>query len=552
MASSENLQTIRRDQDIDGWRVRIYFWSRDIQLLSVIALLIFALAGGLGWFLRNPKPQQNLAPNGGKPQVSLHQELKKEEPDPVLIFEAIAAETFTLEGEVATGTPEKWITDSKLTTDGKQIAIAYLNSVTAADGLPSADLFFYSHWVKPFRFANELVGDLRFRSGSVHKARKYYEREIQLHDAATARKKLIEMYSGLRDFDTLGPLAKDPAYREHLSLHMTILLAAHERRWGDIIKPLGAYEMTMWKPVPVILAIVAGVVWMAIALQAIQPHSWFGFRTVVPFIAVLAGMLSTWPTSFAGIWEERVWELRETGEFLPDLLYYVVGVGPREELIKLLFFLPFLPFLLRRGSRLEMLMVAGCVGLGFAIEKNLQYFEHAGPAAAFGRFLTANFFHLAATGVIGLALCDALRAPRRKFLPFVATLFCVTLAHGFYDAFLGVAGLQVLSIFSMIAYLLLALYFFRQLRTLRDGATDQLSIAATLVVGLAVVVAVMFVLAARLLGYELAGTALAINGPGLIMVYYIFYWQFGEGMSSVEQTPEEAAFNGSRHPAFNS
>ena len=51
--------------------------------------------------------------------------------------------------------------------------------------------------------------------------------------------------------------------------------------------------------------------------------------------------------------------------------------------------------LLMRNSRLEMIVVAGCVGLGFAVWENLSYFAQYGSAVAFPRFLTANFFHFA-------------------------------------------------------------------------------------------------------------------------------------------------------------
>src|SRR5204863_1796192 len=116
-----------------------------------------------------------------------------------------------------------------------------------------------------------------------------------------------------------------------------------------------------------------------------------------------------------------------------DFLFFMLSVGPREEIIKLAFFVPFLPLLLFRKDRLEALMVAGCVGLGFAVWENLQYFAQYGSAVAFPRFLTANFFHFALTGLNGLALCDFLRSPIRRVLPFVGILAGTSFAHGAYD-----------------------------------------------------------------------------------------------------------------------
>jgi hypothetical protein len=188
-----------------------------------------------------------------------------------------------------------------------------------------------------------------------------------------------------------------------------------------------------------------------------------------------------------------------------------------------------------------MLMVAGCVGLGFAIEENVQYFANAGPAIAFGRFLTANFLHLAATGIIGLAFCDWVLSPLKKLLPFIGKTVAVIFAHGCYDAFIGVEELLALSLVSMMSYMLLALFFFRTLRTLRDPATDQVSIAGTLVVGISILNAAVLVCASMTLGFLPALAALAFTAFGLIMITYMFYWQLGEGMSHAIAAEETAA-----------
>jgi RsiW-degrading membrane proteinase PrsW (M82 family) len=96
--------------------------------------------------------------------------------------------------------------------------------------------------------------------------------------------------------------------------------------------------------------------------------------------------------------------------------------------------LPFVPIFLIRNQRLETLVIGGCVGLGFAVQENLQYFAEVGPTAAFGRFLTANFFHFAATGLVGLALCDWLRSPVAACFHSSGPSSAVIVAHGCYDA----------------------------------------------------------------------------------------------------------------------
>ena len=168
--------------------------------------------------------------------------------------------------------------------------------------------------------------------------------------------------------------------------------------------------------------------------------------------------------------------------------YYLMGVAPREEALKLVCVLPLLPLLLIRGNRLEMLTVSAAAGLGFAVEENLHVFAFAGAANALGRFLTASFFHVAATGVLGLALCEIFTQPLRKLPAFVFIFCAVAFAHGCYDAFLASHEWFGLVLISMLSFLLLALAFFRTLRVLRDPAADQVALPATFIGGVAVLI----------------------------------------------------------------
>jgi RsiW-degrading membrane proteinase PrsW (M82 family) len=523
MQSLASLQQIDRSQNIDGVGVQLYFASRSPRVLATIAALIFAIGLGLAYWLRSPDSLWD-----GKTPAAVEGELKKDAPDMEKVIALLqrGATNTASSAELATA-----IEKSKLPAPEKAVAGALLESLTQWPIEPSADLLYYAHYVHPIRFANELVGDLHVHAKNNDAAIAYYEREAKHPAATTARQRLFQLLLEKRDTASAHRIADDPTIGPRLTAANRVMLAAGERRWFDILPLLPAMERDYFKPIPLALAGLAGLVWFVIALQAIQPKSLLCFRTVAPVLAVLAGMASIAPTLLTVLFEEEVWNLKPTGEFLDDLIYYVVGVGPREELCKLLLFLPFVPVLLARKSRLEMLMLAGCVGLGFAIEENLQYFAQSGPAIAFGRFLTANFFHTAATGIIGLAFCDWLMSPLRKLPQFIAKTLAVMLAHGCYDAFMAVTELAALALISTMSFMLLALFFFRTLRTLRDTTTDQISIAGTLIVGISVLNAAVLVCASMELGFEPALAALAFTAFSLIMITYMFYWQLGEGMS---------------------
>jgi RsiW-degrading membrane proteinase PrsW (M82 family) len=534
MTQLESLQQIDRTQNIEGAAVRLYFLSRSPRVLGGMAAVILAIGLGLAFILRSQEPAGTKHPRSD----ALQTELAKEAPDIekiiMLLSRGAARDVFAEEGAT-------WIVASKLPTSDKTVAVALWESLTDWPVEPGADLLFCAHTVQPLRHANELVGDLYLGAKRKDEAITYFEREAKHPEATGARQKLFELLLEKRDFAAARRIADDSTIGPRLTPANRVMLAVGERRWTQVLEPLLAMEREYLKPMPTMLAGLAGLVWLIIALQAIQPPRLISFRTFVPLLAVAAGVISIVPTLFSVLFEEEMWKLKATGDFLNDLVFYIVGVGPREELCKLLCFLPFVPILLLRRSRLEMLMVAGCVGLGFAIEENVQYFANAGPAIAFGRFLTANFLHLAATGIIGLAFCDWVVSPLKKFLPFIGKTVAVIFAHGCYDAFIGVEELLALALVSMMSYMLLALFFFRTLRTLRDPATDQVSIAGTLVVGISVLNAAVLVCASMTLGFLPALAALAFTAFGLIMITYMFYWQLGEGMSHAIAAEETAA-----------
>ena len=533
MNQLESLQKIDRSQNIDGWRVQLYFFSRNPKTLAMIALFVTLIAVGVGWAVQKPI----LAQLGIDPfeATELKAELDKPQPDMGTIIAMLPRAAGSFFEDVPL--PE-WIAASQLSAADKLVTNALWTSLQEGDGFePSADLLYYAHYVKPLRYTNELIGDHYLATEEYAKAAPYFRREAKFPDARKAREKLLAVSIELHDRPAIQELSKDPTFAAEFKPEHRLYFAAQERRWSEMVAPLRDLQASLLQPVPLALATLAGLVWFLVALQAVQPPGFFSFRMFLPPFAVVAGMVSTFPTLLSGLWMEGVFGLRHTGNVFDDFLFFMLSVGPREEIIKLAFFVPFLPLLLFRKDRLEALMLAGCVGLGFAVWENLQYFAQFGSAVAFPRFLTANFFHLALTGLNGLALFDLLRHPIRGFLPFVGIFLGTTLAHGAYDVMGSIQGVPVLVFGSMIIFMLVSLFFFRTLQKLRNATTDQLSIAGTFVVGISLLAGVIIVFAAREIGLIPTLATFAITGFGMIMVGYMFYWQLGEGMSAAGESP---------------
>jgi RsiW-degrading membrane proteinase PrsW (M82 family) len=331
----------------------------------------------------------------------------------------------------------------------------------------------------------------------------------------------------------------NPAYQQFFTPEQALQIASKAHNWKATLQPLWNLQKQAFSAkVPILLTSIAGLVWLILAWQMIQTPGLLSFRTWAPVFAIVLGAASTFPVLFLDLYESEMWGLKHTGFFLSDCLFFIAGVGVREEVCKWIAFLPFVPIVLKRGNRLEAIIIAGCVGLGFAIEENVSYFHSSqSPEIAFGRFLTANFFHFAATGLIGVATCDAIVGFRKKWWKLPATLLVVALAHGFYDSFVG-APLKIFVAIGLSCFILLSLAFFREVARERGPATDQLFPGATLIVGLSTLVATVIACAAQQMGVDAALTAVAVSGVSLGLFVYMFFILFRDGLEEDAELPE--------------
>lgn len=289
----------------------------------------------------------------------------------------------------------------------------------------------------------------------------------------------------------------------------------------------------MWqgvRPGPTTLALLAGGCWFAIAIQAGQPGSSGGVRWWLALVAVLLGVVSIWPTLFALYYQEAVWQLSDANDLIGGLRYCLLGVGLREELAKLLLFLPLVPFVVRRGSEREALIVAACVGLGFAMEENISYFRGAAGSAV-PRLLTANFFHMALTGLSGLAICRAIWNPRECAAEAAAYVVLAILLHGMYDVVIMVQVLNDYSLAGMIIFVLLTYQFFHELRQWWKPPGGVVSLAATFVAAVSLVFAATLVYQSAISDFETSLDLVAQPAVAMGVMLIVFLREMPESLA---------------------
>jgi RsiW-degrading membrane proteinase PrsW (M82 family) len=294
----------------------------------------------------------------------------------------------------------------------------------------------------------------------------------------------------------------------------------------------GQIFMRFSRPGIVALALFAGCCWLIFILQTLRSRGLTDWRLWAALAGMLAGAMSIWPTSFFGLWQEYAWQLSESEELVPGVRFFILGVGLREEFAKLVCLLPLMPLLVRQRDELAALLISGCVGLGFAVVENLSYYQWSQATATMGRFLTANPYHMALTGLIGLYTYRACRDPKNWGAPAVAMFCLMVLAHGGYDAF----SLPDLAEYSLGAYVIFALVmyqFFHELRTLRPRGKDTISLTATFLCAVSLLAAATFIYISAMSGSRMAADTLVGDIIGTAMMVYLFLREMPETMVSV-------------------
>ena len=278
------------------------------------------------------------------------------------------------------------------------------------------------------------------------------------------------------------------------------------------------------RPIELVFTLLCGLLWCVVFIRFEGPDR---SKWLQSGLALLAGVLSIWPTMVLIDWQEGVSGMHHSGGFIDDLVYYVKGVGLREETAKLVLFALFLPWLLKQRSPAKALLTGAFVGLGFALEENLGYYESGGVGMeAVGRLLTANFFHAASTGLTGFALYELARTRFGKAEQFVGTFVAIVVVHGLYDWVLTSGNSSELvgniSMFSIVILALLARQFFETLESFARPKRGTVSLLSEFLVGISLLISAGFIIAAFKSGTLAAVSQVGMEAIGVVPIT-VFY-----------------------------
>lgn len=412
------------------------------------------------------------------------------------------------------------------------LAVRYLAACNLRDAAAYSELAARANEPEPPRYARFALGQIEMKRENHRAAYELFRREAENDDATESRFMAVQALAAAKDVTTLAALRDDERFAQYVTPYVRLQMAIGARDWWGILKAIPATQIHSYQQNVILVAAIAGLAWALFLAHLGELRSPFSGTAVLCVAGFVAGVISTTPTIFLVILQDDVFGFSAGEDILRTFAYYIAGVGAREELCKLLLFVPLLPFLIKRDDELDAFIVAAFVGLGFAIEENGNYFMMSQAASAPGRFLTANFFHLALTGLNGLALFRACTRGMSGVNDLMLVLPMTIMAHGAYDALLDLPGAEGSGFLAIIVYVGFSFYMFSRIHPLRNNLRMTLSLTGSFVIGISLLAAAVIAFQMATLGAE-AGASLIFSemlNSGILVV--MFFRQFNEPLSS--------------------
>lgn len=374
----------------------------------------------------------------------------------------------------------------------------------------------------PMPWANHLLGRAAQRQSKHAEAAAFFEKEgVTFAERRADVDTALHIWLALEDWEMVRDRLADGRVAAAAGPIVKYKLAVHDQDWRAAARCLPQ----VWAPrlggTGLAMSAITALGWAFFCARLGKLGMRVRFRLPMYLAAFALGVASVVPTIFLIAIEEAKLRLVETGDPARDIIFFVFGVGLREEASKLLLFLPLLPILRKWGDKLDVLVCGALVGLGFAAEENLNYLAQENLQTGLGRFLTANFFHMAMTGTLASALDDFVADRERHAAAFMRTSLFVVVIHGAYDFLLSHESFGG-TYFAMTAFVLLTKLFLESVDSARRRADRGLTPLHAFIFAVSVVTGVSLAFATIAVGPK---AALLVMGSGLLgqaIIVYMF------------------------------
>lgn len=313
-----------------------------------------------------------------------------------------------------------------------------------------------------------------------------FEKLVGIGDESKEREEVKEVWRE-RDRDGVLRLLAQDRYRDGFTPGELMDIHTDIRNYPGLVLATLRYEWSLLSSIYILPALFAGAIWFLILLPFWKVTK---TRLVACLFAFALGILSASLTLVAVMIQDRIQGFSENPDdtVLAQLIFWIAGVGLREETLKLLCFVPVAIWLVRRRDDTEALILAAMVGLGFAFQENIGYFAGGGnDYKAIGRLTTANPLHFCLTGLTGFYFYRMLVRKFHGMEDFLFSFIAVVVIHGIYDAMISIPQFETGDVISFLLIAVIGYQYFDRLKDRMEiaGSAQRISPLGVFVVGTA-------------------------------------------------------------------
>ena len=350
-------------------------------------------------------------------------------------------------------------------------------------------------------------------------------------DNIEAKKKIFLILGITNQLDEIKKLLKKPEWRPYANDYNLYEYYMVEHQYFKMLYHLTKSQFKNYSWKTYLTCILCGLGWAIFLVHLGSGWFWKKKEQLLIPTALVLGFFSAF--FCLGIVEIQNYYIDYKGmkpdNMIYNLGYCVLGIGLREELCKMIFFLPLLYFLKNIRTDYKLLCYCSLVGLGFSIAENFNYFLGS-QTSAMNRFLTANFAHTFLTGFICFYLVKAVQQKGKAWDEFTMTFLKMVGIHGIYD-FLLMDPVMVnkgFDFFAMMIFVYVAMMYMRLLINTAPPAHQFVSLTRVFTAALCCTLGITFLMISSEIGFKLTFKVIFSGVLGNAIFAYMFYREINE------------------------
>ncbi|MBN1251202.1 MAG: PrsW family intramembrane metalloprotease [Bacteroidales bacterium] len=303
------------------------------------------------------------------------------------------------------------------------------------------------------KYLNNSIGYIWLEKKEYEKAVKFFKAEISNKGNINgAYSNLICVYRLTNNLDEIGKLIKNPESKKYLPKGIIRYYSFKKINPIQYIITVLSITYTNIDISGFIAALIIFFIYLLYLrkIDIYEPEKW---KYIL--ITFILGIICSEITYFLSDSLNILTGFRINGNIINDFFYCYIGIGAVEEIVKIIPLFILLKFTKEINEPVDYIIYAAVSALGFAFAENILYFSYYGPGIYFGRTLTSVVFHMFLSSLVAYGLViSKYKTKTKTALNFLKYFSLSALIHGIYDFWLINESAKVLSILSIVLFIL--------------------------------------------------------------------------------------------------